>query len=393
MELSDALASQLAELRGSAIRLPDAIEQLHGLLLHVVPSAIGLALTIRISEVDLTVTTSPDGVVPQSSLRVPLSMWAGFEAGSEVVFYASKAGSLVDLAAELGWTLGLSIVWSGSSADPVLMVDQHLTPVSGFSGLDDLSAVNRAIGVLLSRGRSRSIAVDDLRRAATKANSSTAAAARALLGELRRSADGRHIDLSLLTARARWDGTAGPGDHLCGLYRGESQRDEIMLPYLKAGLIRGDQCLCLIDRTDPAAIRDRLSGITQVIDEPRLDIQTASDVYLSTGDFVAAGMYDFLDETALAVVARDGGTHFRATGEMSWATGDSRNLTELFSYESSLNRMTSAHAPALLCLFDLDDLDDLALENVLMTHPTIVFEHNVIDNPHYRNPDSILAGC
>ena len=31
--------------------------------------------------------------------------------------------------------------------------------------------------------------------------------------------------------------------------------------------------------------------------------------------------------------------------------------------------------------------------NVLRTHPTIVYEHGVIDNPHYRNPGKILAGC
>ena len=391
VDLSDAIASQLAELGSSAIQVPEAIEQLHALLLHAVPSTIGLSITIRICDVDLTLTTSLEGVAPQSSLRVPLSMWAGFDPGSEVVFYAAKAGSLVDLAAELGWTLGLNLVWTGQSPDPVLIVDQHLTPVPGFSGLDDLSAVNRAVGVLLATGRSHTIAVEALRLAADRATSSTAAAARALLDDLRRPPGGPHVDLSQLSARARWDGTAGPGDHLCGLYRGERQRDEIMLPYLRAGLDRGDQCLCLIDRTDPAAIRDRLSRNAQPTDESRLDIQTASDTYRANGDFVAVNMYDFLDETAVA--ANEAGKLFRATGEMSWATGDSSDLADLFSYEASLNRMTSAHAPALLCLFDLDDLDNRALENVLRTHPTIVYELGVIDNPHYRDPDNILTGC
>ena len=178
---------------------------------------------------------------------------------------------------------------------------------------------------------------------------------------------------------------------MCGLYRGERQRDEIMLPYLRAGLGRGDQCLCLIDRTPPAVIRDRLSGDAHPTDESRLDVHAASDTYRASGDFVAVEMYDFLDEAAVA--AGKDGKLFRATGEMSWATGDSSDLAELFSYESSLNLMTSVHSPALLCLFDLDDLDDRALENVLRTHPTIVYEHSVIDNPHYRDPDNILMGC
>lgn len=316
MELTSALAAQLAALGSSAVSLPDAMEHLHDLLRKVVPSAIGLSITIRISEIDLTLTTSPEGVAPQSSLRVPLSMWEDFEAGSEVVFYAARAGSLVDLAAELGWTLGLNIVWTEDSADQVLVVDQHLTPVAGFSGLDDLSAVNQAVGVLLTRGRSHTIAIAELKHAATRANSTTGAAARALLGQLRRSTVGHEVDLSLLTARAEWDGTVDRGDHLCGLYRGEIQRDEIMLPYLQAGLDRGDQCLCLIDRTDPAAVRDRLSDHARTEDESPLDIRAASDVYLADGDFVADEMYGFLDETALSLAAAAGGPLFRATGEI-----------------------------------------------------------------------------
>ena len=176
------------------------------------------------------------------------------------------------------------------------------------------------------------------------------------------------------------------GTTSCGLYRGESQRDDIMLPYLRVGLGRGDHCLCLIDRTAPAVVRDRLSACPDAVNESLLDIRSATDVYLANGDFVADEMDGFLAETAAAVSATDGGPLFRATGEMSWATGDSRNNAELFTYESNLNRMRSAHAPALLCLFDLDDLDDLALENVLRTHPAIVYDHSVFDNPHYLPP-------
>jgi hypothetical protein len=393
VEFSTALAAQLAALGSSAVQLPDAVEELHGLLLAVGPSALGLSITVHISDVDLTLTTVPEGVQPQTSLRVPLSMWAGFETGSEIVFYASTSGSLVDLAAELGWALELNITWTNQILDHVLVVDQHLTPVPGLSGLDDLSAVNQAVGVLLSRGRSHDVAVEDLRRAATLANSSIGAAAQALMGRLARRLTGHHVDLSALTARARWDGTAGSGDHLCGLYRGEGQRDEIMLPYLRAGLVNGDQCLCLIDRTDPAVIRDRLSADASAVDAPQLDIRSASDVYLANGDFVVEEMIGFLDETAVAVSAIEGDRRFRATGEMSWATGSSRNFEQFFTYESELNRMTSAHAPALLCLFDLDDLDGPALDNVLRTHPMIVYAHGVIDNPYYRNPDDYPVSC
>jgi len=391
VELPSEIAARLSTLGSSADELPEAAEKLHGMLLAAVPSALGLSITVHISEIDLTLTTVSDGVKPQTSLRVPLSAWADFEAGSEVVFYASTAGSLVDLAADLSWALGLNITWTDQPGDRLLVVDQHVTPVPGLSGLDDLTAVNQAVGVLLSRGSSYDIAVEDLRRAATRANSSIGAAAKSLMDQLTRPAPGNQVDLSAMTARTRWDGTAVSGDHLCGLYRGEAQRDEIMLPYLRTGLVNGDLCLCLIDRTDPAVIRDRLAADASAVDDSQLDIRSAIDVYLSDGDFDAEEMIGFLDDTAVAVAADARGRRFRATGEMSWATGNSRTFQQFFSYESGLNRMTSAHAPALLCLFDLDDLDGPALGEVLRTHPTIVYDLGVIDNPYYRKPDDNLV--
>jgi len=78
-------------------------------------------------------------------------------------------------------------------------------------------------------------------------------------------------------------------------------------------------------RTDPTVIRDRLSANdADAIDNTQLEIRSAADVYLAHGDFVAAQMIGFLDETAGAVSAVEGGRLFRATGEMSWATGSSR---------------------------------------------------------------------
>lgn len=240
---SPVLAAELATLGDSGTDLSDAVESLHDILQMVVPSAVGLSVTVHFSDLDATVTTLPKGVEPQTSLRFPLSIWADFEAGSEVIFYASTPSSLVDLAADLGWALKLNIAFTGQFADHMVVVDQHITPAPGLSGPDDLSSVNQAVGVLLSTGRSPETAIGDLKRTAVLANTSIGAAARALTGRLTRSVTGPPVDLSALTACASWDGTASSEDHPCGLYQGESQRDEIMLPYLRLGLLRGDQCL------------------------------------------------------------------------------------------------------------------------------------------------------
>ena len=59
-----------------------------------------------------------------------------------------------------------------------------------------------------------------------------------------------------------------PGDHICALYLGPAERDEILTPYLRAGLRAGEKCLCLISDVD-------LSEVIASIDES-LDVEGCS---------------------------------------------------------------------------------------------------------------------
>ena len=158
----------------------------------------------------------------------PLSIWANFEPGSEVIFHPSTPGSLVDLADDLGWAPKLNFVFTDQFADHMLVVDRHITPATRAVGLNDLSSINQAVGVLLSRGRLPLTAVEDLKRAGHPGELFDRCRGKGVDGPVR-SVTGLPVDLSALTARAPWAGIASSGD-LCGLYRGECQRDEIMLP-------------------------------------------------------------------------------------------------------------------------------------------------------------------
>lgn len=47
---------------------------------------------------------------------------------------------------------------------------------------------------------------------------------------------------------------AALGDHICGLYSNQVQRDQIVLPFSEAGLAVGDKCICVVDGTDPLEV-------------------------------------------------------------------------------------------------------------------------------------------
>ncbi len=80
------------------------------------------------------------------------------------------------------------------------------------------------------------------------------------------------------------------GTHLCALYSGPVERDDLLAPFVQAGLREGDKCLCLIDQVDPQEVRQRLvdeNDPDQQLRARQLDVDRASSVYLESGRFSA----------------------------------------------------------------------------------------------------------
>ncbi len=195
-------------------------------------------------------------------------------------------------------------------------------------------------------------------------------------------------------------GSVSPGTHFCALYSGPAERDWLLFPFLEEGLRHGDKCLCLIDGVEPALVRD------QVVGQPgreysrrsaQLDVERASDTYLRSGEFSIADMISFLSESVDAAI-EDDFELLRASGEMSWVLPGPPGWEDLFLYESALNDAVEQMPAILMCLYDLQKFGPEMLVEVLRTHPTVLLDRTVIDNPHYLHPteyphaDSVTAG-
>lgn len=131
-----------------------------------VPSFLGLLMTVRVDGHDVALT-SMDGdelaAAIGTSLRMPLSLMSDVAPGSQMVLYARNPGAFVDLAADLRYALSLK--------DSDLVLDEHLPsspPRSGLVGVEEMSIVNRAVGILIGRGNSPEEARGQLERQATK---------------------------------------------------------------------------------------------------------------------------------------------------------------------------------------------------------------------------------
>lgn len=185
-----------------------------------------------------------------------------------------------------------------------------------------------------------------------------------------------------------------PGDHLCAFYRGPAERDEILVPYLREGVLNGDKCICVVDSTDPEWVLSALSvdiAPPRGSDDPVLDVRCSKSTYLSDGRFSTTRMLDFWESVVGSAIG--GGFDFaRAVGEMSWALRQMPGVEELVGYESELNRFLPRYPQVILCLYDLDRFSGEILIDVLKTHPKVLVGGMLVANPYYLEPDEFLAG-
>ena len=185
-----------------------------------------------------------------------------------------------------------------------------------------------------------------------------------------------------------------PGDHVCAFYRGAVERDEMVLPYLAEGLRAGEKCICVVDASDPSAVMTSLSGEVDVgghLAEHRLEMFTSEETYLRQGRFSPASILEFWDGAIATALGPEHFSFVRVVGEMSWALRALPGSEELFAYEAQLNRFAGRYPQVLLCLYDLERFGGEILVDVLKTHPKILVDGFVIENPYYLDPDEFLV--
>jgi hypothetical protein len=170
-----------------------------------------------------------------------------------------------------------------------------------------------------------------------------------------------------------------PGDHICCFYRGEQERDNVLLPFLRAGIEGGDKCICLIDGAEPADIERDVGRDTG--DE--LDVRRATEAYLHEGRFSRERMIGFLDETMQAVFDSGGYRLARAAGEMTWVLRKPPGVDELFDYERRINGFAPKFPQVLLCMYDLDLFGGGMLIDAIKTHPKVLVDGLLVENPWY----------
>jgi hypothetical protein len=129
----------------------------------------------------------------------------------------------------------------------------------------------------------------------------------------------------------------------------------------------------------------------KVGDAGSLDLMTPEQTYLRGGRFSMPAMLEYWRSGVESALAESRYRFVRVVGEMPRALVEKADLDEFLAYESELNRFAPRYPQAILCLYDLDRFSGRVFLTIMRTHPIVLLNGTVLENPYYIDPDEFLA--
>ncbi len=178
-----------------------------------------------------------------------------------------------------------------------------------------------------------------------------------------------------------------PGDHICHIYKQEQERDALLIPFIRDGLARHEQVLCILDTLSAEALLARLDGdlsgtYLPYVTSEQLVFLGSDEFYAAQSGFdVSATLDKFCGRRQFAQEA--GYTGLRVVSEMSWTLRYTTDIALLMAYESQLNERLPKSGCIMLCLYDERRFGSKTLSAMLRVHPTSTQGDVLCDNRAY----------
>ncbi|UYY58070.1 MEDS domain-containing protein [Sphingomonas sp. S2-65] len=186
--------------------------------------------------------------------------------------------------------------------------------------------------------------------------------------------------------------------HVCGLFSGVEEQYQVLLPFIKEGLDRGERAWHTVDPRRKLDHARRLEAfgidVEALISSGQLVVHDWEEAFFGAGDW--DNMKTVENFRALCVAGRSLGfprTRFIWEGEYAMAV---HTPDELLEYEA----IFQAHAfptpqdqDVMICALKMPEWSGEVLVNALRTHPYAIVGGQFRENAFYEAPEDILAAC
>ncbi|NJO12191.1 MAG: hypothetical protein HC872_00515 [Gammaproteobacteria bacterium] len=181
--------------------------------------------------------------------------------------------------------------------------------------------------------------------------------------------------------------------HICAFFNSTAERDRVLMPFFKEGITRGEKVFHIIDsrQRQEHLCACSASGIDVEATQRsgQLEVRHWEDAYLKDGYFDGERMVAILQEVLEGNRADFG--LIRLMGIMEWALETLPGVTDIIEYEAKLNHVLPRYPDPVVCVYDLNRHSGSVVMDILRTHPMVIINGVLQENPLYVPPDEFLA--
>jgi hypothetical protein len=179
--------------------------------------------------------------------------------------------------------------------------------------------------------------------------------------------------------------------HVCGLFRTPQEAYDLLLPFLKEGIERGERAFYLVDsdRREEHIRRLEQIGIDAVHAEEsgQLEVRGWDTAQFITGIFEPELMLEVL-QNALVDGKVKGFKQTRLVAHMEWA--NTPGVENFLEFETRVNYMSARNDDPLICAYGLNNFGAGLIVDILRTHPFVIIGGILQQNPFFVPPDEML---
>ena len=186
----------------------------------------------------------------------------------------------------------------------------------------------------------------------------------------------------------------GQHTHVCAFFHSQEEEYQVMLPFIKEGLDRGEKAFHIVNPDLQTDHLQRLAGAgidtAELERRKQLELRVWEEAYLrSNGGFDLNDMLALIQEV-LSDSQHDGFPLTRLVAHMEWSREDRPGVNDLIEYEARLNTILPQFPDPVICVYDLAQFDAATVMDILRTHPMVIIGGILQSNPFYVEPDEFL---
>jgi hypothetical protein len=188
--------------------------------------------------------------------------------------------------------------------------------------------------------------------------------------------------------------TARRFGHVCAFFHNREEEYRVLLPLAKEGFERGERVFQIVDPEHRPERMRRLEGVgisPAAARRPgQVEVRAWEESTLRGGRFDQEAMLGLLSEVLTGAKA-DGFGLTRFWSNMEWALEDCPGVQALVEFETRVNRILPKNDDLVVCSYDLTKIGAGVMMDVLRTHPLVIIDGFLHENPFFVPPDEFLS--